>query len=373
MSIVYCAECGTKISDGAAACPHCGYAGGGETLLMVRDKKSIRHVMWSDVSLAEDFDFVIPVSPVQQDRFEELFGKAESLLMVAPAVYEEIKAMVPDKIVAAKIPGEVQKMLDSGVLKFVADGNGEILPTIFKDGKMFKQVRLETLDVTPDLGNAVINFQQQAALAEILHEVREVHESIRDIKQALRDDRLAKLDAAWYQLQQISLIGDSRVREAKLIAVSETAAEVKFMLEREFERDFKFFEAREGDRKWWELLGDSKGLEEGEQRSRELFQTIVSLTRAVQVESTAYCLMDEQEAARSCLMQFNGFIEQNRLNDRNVLVEVSQYNTDHQKPLIEEFTELNRKLGGLIEPPEDNVGKLPDGEGDVDDDEDLQD
>ena len=145
------------------------------------------------------------------------------------------------------------------------------------------------------------------------------------------------------------------------------------MLEREFERDYKFFEVRKGDRRSLEMLFDKKGLDEGEQRSIALFQTLVSLTRAVQVESTAYCLLDEQDAARSCLKQFEGFVSKNKLNDRNVLSEVSQYNSGNQKQLIAGFTALDQKLGELLEPPEETAGVLPEGKEEAGDGEDMQD
>ena len=347
MSIGYCPECGTKLATSAGACPYCGYKGDGSGSLAVRDRVAIQDAMWGDASLAAEFDKVLPVSRDRQERYSELFSNAETLAMVAPAVYEEIKAMLPDTIMAAKVPGEVQKLLDEGVLRFVADKDGEILPTIFKNNQMYKNVRLEELDLRPDLGNAVINFQQQAALAEILHEVREVHEEIREVKAAMRDDRLARLDAAWYQLQQAARMGDARLREVKLLSISDTVAELRFMLERDFEAGCVFFDERSGSKNFLQLMFDQKGLEQGDQRSREMFETLVALTRAVQVETSAYCLLDEQEAAQASLKQFGAFIASNQLDDKNQLLEISQYNSVDQNDLIEGFAAMQIKISEL--------------------------
>ncbi|MBR2835121.1 MAG: zinc ribbon domain-containing protein [Atopobiaceae bacterium] len=240
MGMVYCAECGTKISEYADACPHCGFKGNKSTALTVREKLAIRSRAWADASLTEEFDSVLPISFVQKTRFESLFANAETLVTVAPALYNAVKEMIPDTVVAAKIPGEVQKLLDQGVVKFVTDKNGEILPTIFRDGKMFKQVRLEELKTTPELGRAVVDLQQQAALAEILHEVREVHEAVKEVTTSLHNDRLARVNAALQQLQQASLITDSRLREAKLLNITSRATVAKEMLMNSFAEGMVF-------------------------------------------------------------------------------------------------------------------------------------
>lgn len=269
---------------------------------------------------------------------------------VAPALFNVLEAMLPDTIVAAKIPGEVQKLLDEGVLRFVTDKNGEILPTIFKDGKMFKQVRLEELAVTPELGKAVIDLQQQAALAEILHEVREVHEAVKEVTTSLQNDRLARVDAVLQQLQQVSLISDTRLREAMLLDITAKATEAKYMLMYSFTDGMRFFKARSGEKGFVEMVMDTKAQKESDERSRVQFQALAALTRAVQVEATAYCLMDEQEAARESLKQFAGFIEDNDLDDRKTLVMLSQFNTANQDELISGFVELQKSITALPSP-----------------------
>jgi len=347
MGMVYCAECGTKISEYAEACPHCGFKGTSTTALAVRKKTSIQPASWTDSSLVREFDAALPVSPSQKARFDNIFSSAETVMEVAPALFNALKAMLPDKVVAAKIPGEVQKLLDEGALRFVTDKNGEILPTIFKDGTMFKQVRLKELSVTPKLGRAVVDLQQQAALAEILHEVREVHESIKEAVSSLQNDRLARVDAVLQQLQQVVLISDARVREAKLLDITAKVTEAKCMLMYSFSEGMRFFEDRSGEKDFLEMVMDTKAQKEADKRSREQFQTLAALTRAVQAEATAYCLMDEQEVAQESLRQFAGFIKDNKLDDRKTLITLSQFNNASQKELISGFVTLQKSITAL--------------------------
>ena len=106
------------------------------------------------------------------------------------------------------------------------------------------------------------------------------------------------------------------------------------------------------------MVMDAKAQKEADKRSRVQFQILAALTRAVQVEATAYCLVDEREAARESLWQFFDFIENNRLNDRNTLVLLSQFNTANQGQLIDGFVELQKRISAFSV-PEDELIALP--------------
>lgn len=73
MGMVYCAECSTKISEYAEACPHCGFKGTSTTALAVCEKTSIQPASWTDSSLAREFDAALPISSSQKARFDNIF------------------------------------------------------------------------------------------------------------------------------------------------------------------------------------------------------------------------------------------------------------------------------------------------------------
>ncbi len=98
MALVYCPECGTKVSDKASLCPFCGYRSSRKNLPMAASKAPIATFRWGSTSLAERFDQVFPISTIQSNNLSIIFGKAENLSRVAPSFFEAVKAVLPETI-----------------------------------------------------------------------------------------------------------------------------------------------------------------------------------------------------------------------------------------------------------------------------------
>lgn len=209
MALMYCPECGTKVSDKAVCCPYCGYRSSDNGLSTLGSSRPPARLRWNIDAVMDNFDQVFPISLQQRDSFDEVFGKAENLARVAPAFFETMKAFLPRHIKIAETNPAIQKLIDSGVYRFITDKSGEILPSIYKDNTIVAQVRLRDLILTPDLGPSIINLQTQMALAQVLSEIREVQKGIASLHRELQDDRLALAESAWRQLQQATLISDA--------------------------------------------------------------------------------------------------------------------------------------------------------------------
>jgi hypothetical protein len=290
---------------------------------------------------------VFPISIIQQNNLNRLFSEAKNLERVAPAFFEVVKAAMPKTIKVANINEGMQQLIESGALKFIADKNGEILPSLYNEaGKIAKQVRLTDLQLTPDLGRSVVDLQMQMQMAQVVREIREVQVGIANLHRGLQDDRLALAESAWQQLQQASQISDSRLREAKLMSILGTATDAKCQLFRAFASKKRFFDERE-NKNGIEKLLDVNAQKSGEDNARETFTCLLAITRTVQIETTAYCILGEQNAARLSMKQFSDFIDRHKLNDRDTLLLFNSYSgADHGK-LVDGFMDLQKKIAAL--------------------------
>jgi hypothetical protein len=346
MGLVYCPECGTKTSDKASVCPFCGFRSGTDNLPMIASKKPLKRIQWESTSLASEFDQVFPMSTIQNDNLNILFGRAENLSRVAPAFFHAVMSMLPKTIKVAEINPEIQRLIDEGVYKFLIDKNGEILPTIFGEKHIFAQVRLKDMKVTPDLVHSIIDLQTQVALAQVISEIHDVQRGIANLHRELQDDRLALAESAWQQLQQAAQISDSRVREEKLLSIVSSATDAKCILFRAFESEKRFFDERK-DKDWFSKLIDKEAQNHGDEHSAEIFNCLLAITKTVQVETTIYCLLGEQNAARLSMKQFSNFISANSLDDRDTLLSFNSFNNSDQKSIIENFLEIQQKISAL--------------------------
>lgn len=346
MALVYCPECGTKVSDKASVCPFCGYRSSSKNLPMVASKKPLAKFQWDNTAHISEFDQVFPISKIQSNNLSIIFGRAENLSRVAPALFEAVKAALPETIKVAETNPAIQKLIDSGVYRFITDKSGEILPSIYGEKGVVAQVRLKDIQLTPDLGHSIVDLQTQIALAQVISEIHDVQRGIANLHSELQDDRLALAESAWQQLQQAAQISDARVREEKLLSILSSVTNAKCILFRAFASEKQFFEERK-DKGWFSKLIDKEAQNHGDEKCAEIFNSLLAITKTVQVETTVYCLLGEQNAARLSMKQFGDFISANSLDDRNTLLTLDSYGSSSQKSLIDNFTDIQRKIAAL--------------------------
>lgn len=176
MAMIMCPDCGTSISDKALTCPYCGYAGNDpatpiadqsiEYEVVPRIKMSIERWDPKSRSLTEETSEM----PIQARRaVARWLGSLkdwESLQVVAPALVGFVKEFLGDDKVrmVADLPAEIMKMVKEGRLRFRLDSEGRIMPFVYDDKGIYKQVRLNMETVPPDVTNAMRQLETQAAL-----------------------------------------------------------------------------------------------------------------------------------------------------------------------------------------------------------------
>jgi hypothetical protein len=313
---------------------------------MVASKKPLAKFQWEPTSLVTGYGQVFPISTIQSNNLSVIFSRAENLSRVAPAFFEAVKAAFPKTIKIAETNSAIQKLIDSGVYRFITDKSGEILPSIYGEHGVVAQVRLRDISLTPDLGRSITDLRTQIALAQVISEIHDVQRGIANLHSELQDDRLALAESAWQQLQQAAQISDARVREEKLLSISSSATDAKCILFRAFASGKRFFDERK-DKGWLFKAFDKVAQNHGAEKSAEIFNTLSAITKTVQVEITIYCLLGEQNAARLSMVQFSDFIRINALDDRDTLLMLDSYGSSSHKNIIENFTDIRRKIAAL--------------------------
>ena len=167
MAMIMCPDCGTSISDKALTCPYCGYAGNDPATpiadqsigyeVVPRIKMSIERWDPKSRSLTEETSEM----PIQARRaVARWLGSLkdwESLQVVAPALVGFVKEFLGDDKVrmVADLPAEIMRMVKEGRLRFRPDSEARIMPFVYDDKGIYKQVRLNMETVPPDVTNAM--------------------------------------------------------------------------------------------------------------------------------------------------------------------------------------------------------------------------
>lgn len=76
----------------------------------------------------------------------------------------------------------------------------------------------------------------------------------------------------------------------------------------------------------------------------------MAITKTVQVEATGYSLLGEKQAATLSLSQFNQFIGENKLNERDTLLTFNSYSDVDLGDLVEGFESVQQNIAQLSLP-----------------------
>lgn len=345
MSLISCPECGTKISGKATKCPHCGFQSADPTRpISAQDKYEIVPFFEYDIEewKPNRSDFSI-ISYDDNKSLIKYFGNWETIKIKLPAIAEVIGSLAKkDHIMTAKMDGYVKDLIDKGVYRFTIDKSGEILPTIRGAHGFIKQVRLEDMELTPNLTQSLNNLSTHAVMAQILDELEYVGDAIREIHIELQNDRLAMAESSRDKLKQARMIRDSRLREIALLDVVNSATDAKRILMRNFSQNL--YHIVEHSHNHSSRQPNHKRGIDLSQKAIDAFQSLVYITNAVQTECEGYAILGEYEPCRECLTEFKSFIEENKLNQRDTLLLLNENSAQKKIEIVDEFTDIAARI-----------------------------
>ncbi len=339
MSLILCPECGTKISDKATQCPHCGFQSANSTRpISEQDKYEISPTFEYDIEgwQANRGDLSV-ISYEDNKSFIGQFGTWKKIKAELPAIAEVISSMAQkEHIMVAKMDTYVKDLIAKGVYRFTIDKNGEILPTIRDGSKIVKQVRLEDMSFAPNLTQSLNNLSVHATMAQILDEIEFVGDAIREIHIELQNDRLAMADSARDKLKQARRIQDSKLREKALLDVISSATDAKRALMRNFSQNLLYVNEHYQKKTWKKTDSATKAV--------DAFQALIAITNAVQTECEGYAILGEYEPCKVCLEEFKTFIVENKLDNRDTLLMLNESAAVKKIDVVDKFGDISRRI-----------------------------
>ena len=342
MSLILCPECGTKISNKATQCPHCGFQSADSSRpISEQDKFEISPTFEYDIEgwQANRGDLSV-ISYEDNKSFIGQFGNWEKIRAKLPAIAEIILSMAQkEHIMVAKMDTYVKDLIAKSVYRFTIDKNDEILPTIRDGSKIVKQVRLENMSFAPNLTQSLNNLSVHATMAQILDEIEFIGDAIRELHIELQNDRLAMADSARDKLKQARRIQDSKLREKALLDVISSATDAKRALMRNFSQNLLYVNEHYQKKIWKKTDSETKAV--------DAFQALIAITNAVQTECEGYAILGEYEPCKVCLEEFKTFIVENKLDNRDTLLMLNESAAVKKIDVVDKFGDISRRIAAF--------------------------
>ena len=286
MSLILCPECGTKISDKARICPHCGFMSDDNLRpISEQDTYEIVPTFCYDIEEWKPTNGNLSVVAVEDNKsLVQFFGQWKNVERTMPAIADVIQQMAKkENILVAKMDKYVKELIDRGVYRFTIDKQGEILPTIRDSEGIVKQVRLEEMSLPPELANSMNNLATHAAMAQILDEIEYVGDAIRGIHIELQNDRIALAESARDKMRFAAKIQDTKLREIAILNAIDAATEAKRVLMRNFSENLQFI-SDNSEKNDVQLLIEGKKGRDIPQKVSDSFQDLVAITNITNIK-----------------------------------------------------------------------------------------
>lgn len=351
MSRCVCPECGARISSRAKACPRCGYTGEDQNLPICKQESyEIVPVLQCEIEAWVPVEAELSSLGYEDNRaIVEYLGNWETIKVAVPSLAQAIRdAAKEDHVLVAKMSPYIKKLIREGRLKLQLDKQGEIMAILRSTEKneWVKQLRLEDMSFAPNVTQSLNHLTNMAMMAQILNEIESVGESVRRVHEELQGDRIALAESAWEKLVQARRMKNPGLREMATISAVHAATDAKKMLMRGFERSRGFIERNSGKGEL-QMLAEYRGKKDLNSMAEDAFQDLVALTNVVRAECEGYAMLEEYENAAKSLESFEGFIKQNKLDDRNTLLVLNGALKEKRVTAVEEFSSIAKNIESL--------------------------
>ena len=211
---------------------------------------------------------------------------------------------------------KVIDLIEQGIYKFQKSKDGQLRAVIVNEYGEFKvHVPLKEVNVPPDVLGAINNLQAQAQMAEILHEIKAVSEQLQELRLEIKNDRLAKIDTAFELLSHANHIRSKSLRDLTITNAMNHCLDAKHALMRNLKAYIDNINSNYNKKIFPKNC---------EQQANDAFEALQFITRAVQLECMAYSMLGQYDICKKCLREFNAFIIQNNLNNRDTLLIINE-------------------------------------------------
>ena len=346
MALIFCPECGTRISGTAVSCPHCGFSAGDLAPLgTLPPSPAPVAIRLPDLAIFDDGSDLVPMPT--KEKLADFFKQAEMIARLAPGIYDAIaKAMETRGAAwAATFSAAAERMMQTGELVLcVEKETGELLPQLrsVKTGQIYEKARLRAERLPNDAAASLASLQTQMMVAELMGEIKSIAASVEQLKLESRGDRVARAQSVWLRLEQAMAIEDSRLREQTLLSIAQTATEQRCVFQENFKVQLQLASSDKGSSK-------DRG-----QAAHNALVNLSVITLMARSEYASYRLLGFEEPARVSLSQLGSFIAENKLDERDTLLRINSRSKDNLEPLIDKFQAISRNVLSLGEVSEES-------------------
>ncbi len=297
--------------------------------------------------LNEHYDNIPNVAKPLVDGAKETLEKIEKALYAAPAFINVVKAAVPDVALRAVLTDDQKKKLAKGAIKLMTKKDGTILAQLIdpKTKKIIKKVPLESVDLSPELTQAMANLSCQMQMAQIAEQIQEVQKAIEEVRMGQENDRLATAYSCQQKLLQAMKIGNPELKAMALMQLAADAENSRNLLMLSQKSNVEFISSQpEG---FIQKMMSGASPEKIDGRMAEIRESLCAVNMVSFTEAMAYQELGEPAAAMESLTWYANFIEDTYASHPELLERLDMIDKSPTKYWAKQLPEISRNIEAL--------------------------
>lgn len=275
------------------------------------------------------------------------FSKIEELLYTAPSFINAIKASIPEQSFQALLTANQKEQLAQGSLKLMTRKDGTLMANLInpETKKIVSTISLESIDLSPSLSQAIVDYTSQMQLAQIAKQIQAVQVAIEDVRQGQEYDRLATAYSCQQKLLQAMTIKNPTLKATALLQTAFSAEDSRNLLMQSQSNNLNFIK-NQPESFWGKLISGTSN-DKINQRMTELRENLLAVNMVSLSEAIAYQELGESDAAQQSLQYYADFIESTYISTEGLLARLDSIDPSPQNYWSNNLPSIKEKIRAL--------------------------
>ena len=286
------------------------------------------------------------VKPLIQKAKDGL-SKIEKALYTAPALINAVKAAIPDMTLQAVLTDDQKQKIAKGVLKLMTKRNGELMANLIdpKTKKIVATIPLKSVNMAPELTQAMTSFSYQMQMAQIAEQIQAVQIAVEEVRMGQEYDRLATAYSCKQKFLQTMEIKNPKLKEMALLQLALSAEESRNLLMLSQKSNVEFI--KEQPESFFKKVLTGATTDKINSRMSEIRESLCAVNMVSFVETMAYQELGEPLAARKSLEYYASFIEDTYMSVQGLLERLDMIDPSPENYWTKALPDIDRKIKEL--------------------------
>lgn len=240
---------------------------------------------------------------------KKCFSKIEQMLYTSPSFINMLKANIPEQTFKVILTNDQKQKLANGTLKLMTKKDGTLMANLVnpKTNKIVSTISLQSVDLAPELSQAMTSYASQMQMAQIAEQIQQVQNAIEDVRQGQEYDRLATAYSCQQKLFQVMEIKNPELKSMALMRIALDAEDSRNLLMQSQNANLTFIK-EQPDSFFGKLISGASS-DKINQRMEEIRESLNAVNQVSLVEAMAYQEMGESSAAKRSLQYYAEYID----------------------------------------------------------------